>query len=101
MREELIAEPFALRRAADEARDVDELDGRRDGLRGVDERVERREPGVRNRHHAGVRLDGAERIVLRADPRRREGVEERALAAVGIADQRVGGGTRGGKLLET
>ena len=35
VREELIAEPFALRRALDQARDVDELDDRRHDLLGL------------------------------------------------------------------
>ena len=41
---------------------------------------------VRHRHHAGVRVDGAEREVLRIDARLGQGVEERRFADVRQAD---------------
>ena len=86
VREELVAEAFTLRRAGDEARDVDELDrGRQDLLR-LDDRRKRVEPRIRHRHDADVRVDGAERIVLRRDLRARQRVEQRGLADVGKPD---------------
>ena len=83
VREELVAEALALRRAGHEARDVDEFDrGRHDLLRLHDLR-QRVEPQVRHRHDADVGVDGAERIVLRRDLRARQRVEQRGLADVG------------------
>ena len=86
VREELVAEALALRRAGDEARDVDELDRRREifsRLRDLGERVEAR---VGHRHDADVRLDRAERIVLGRDAGLGERVEQRGLADVRQAD---------------
>ena len=40
------------------------------------------EPRVRHRHHADVRVDGAERIVLGGDLRARERVEQGRLADI-------------------
>ena len=83
VRQELVAEPLALRGARDEPGDVDELDrGRQDllGLRDVGERLQAR---IRHRHDADVRIDRAERIVRgRGVLRLRERVEERGLADV-------------------
>jgi hypothetical protein len=84
--EELVAEALALGRALHEPGDVDELDGRRhDGLR-VDDRLELVEARIRDDDDARIGLDRAERIVLRLDSRRREGVEESALPDVREAD---------------
>ena len=44
--------------------------------------IDRRQPRIGNRHRADVRLDRAERIVLAGDARRRQRVEQRALADV-------------------
>ena len=44
------------------------------------------EAGVRHLHHAGVRLDGGERIVRHQGAGRGEGVEEGGLADVGQPD---------------
>ncbi len=86
VRQELVAEPLALVRAAHEARDVDEVDrGRHDAL-GVHHGVERGEARIRHGHDADVRLDRAEGIVRRLGLGRRERVEERGLADVGEAD---------------
>src|SRR5688572_31411444 len=86
VREELIAKPLTLRRAFDEARDVDELDdGRHDllGFHDVGERVELR---IGHRDDADIRIDRAERIVLGWNLRRRERVEQRRLADVRQSD---------------
>ena len=80
--QELVAQPFALRRAAHQAGDVDQLKNGRDDLLRLDVAVDRRQPRIGNRHRADVRLDRAERIVLAGDARRRERVEQRALADV-------------------
>ena len=90
VRQELIAEALALVGAANEARDVDEVDGRGDDPIGVNDGVERREPCIGHGDDADVGLDGAERIVRRlglggaADERER--VEERRFADVREAD---------------
>ncbi len=84
--EELIAEAFALGGAADEAGDVDEVHRRGDDRLRLVELHQRVEPRVGHRHHADVRLDGAERIVGHGGARRRQRVEERRLADVGQAD---------------
>ncbi len=86
VRQELVAQPLALRRAGDEARDVDELDGRREGLLASGEGREAVQPRVRHADDAHVGLDGAERVVGRLGARVREGVEERGLADVGQTD---------------
>ena len=70
VREELVAQPFALARARDQAGDIDELDRRgttRCGLTMLGELVQ---PLVRHLDDADVRLDRAKRIVgrLRARP---------------------------------
>ena len=48
--------------------------------------AQRVEPRIRHRHDADVRIDGAERIVLRRDLRARQRVEQRGLADVGQTD---------------
>src|SRR5690606_15490976 len=84
--EELVAEAFAPGGAGDETGDVHELDGGRQGLLRLDDAGEHVEARVRHGHHADVRVDRAERIVLRGDFRLGERVEERRLADVGKAD---------------
>ena len=85
--EELVAEAFALGRAAHQAGDVDEGQPRRDDLRGFGDRRQLIEPRIRHRDFADIRLDGAERIVRRL---RRRGlgqrVEQRRFADIGQAD---------------
>ena len=85
--EELVAEAFALGGAAHEARDVHKGQSRRNDLGRFAELRERGQPRVRYGDLAGVRLDGAERIVggLRGG-RPRQCVEERRLAHVRQAD---------------
>ena len=80
--QELVAEPLALRGAGDEARDVDELDRGRQDLFRLCDRRERREARVRHGHDADVRVDRAERVVLRRDSCARQRVEQRRLADV-------------------
>ena len=83
VREELVAEALALRRTLHEARDVRELHGRADHLRALRHLREHVKPLVDDLHDRTVRLDRAERIVLR---RRllllRERIEQGRLADV-------------------
>ena len=84
VRQELVAEAFTLGGAGHEARDVDELDRRRQHLFGPCDCGERVQPQVRHRHDADVGIDGAERIVGRGGVLRlRDRVEEGRLAHVG------------------
>ncbi len=86
-REELVAEPFALRRALHQPRDVDERQPRRDDLGGAGKLRQRLKPRIGHRHLADVRLDGAERIVRRLRRRGlRQRVEQRRFADVRHAD---------------
>ena len=82
VREELVAEPFALGRASDQPGDVHELHRARHHPRRFDDCRQALEARVGHRHHAGIRLDGAERKVLGVDRGAGEGVEERGLADV-------------------
>ena len=82
--QELIAHPFALRRTTHQARDVDKLDAGRNDYLSLHQFGERREPFIRNRYHAHVRLAGRKGIV-RDQPRRlrRHSVEKGRLSDVG------------------
>jgi hypothetical protein len=84
---ELIAEAFALARAADEPGDVDEFDLRFDFLRGTRDFPDLVEPRIGHRDAADVRLDRAEGVVRRL---RRggfsQGIEKRRFADVRQAD---------------
>ena len=82
MLEELVAEPFAFRRAAHQPRDVDEPHRRRRRFFRLIHLMQNAEPRVRHVHHADVRLDRAERIIRGLRPRFRDRVEKRALADV-------------------
>ena len=84
--EELVAQPLTLRGAADDAGDVDELDGRGKDLGRAEDLCEPREPLVRDADHADVRLDGRERVVRREHVVLGQGVEEGGLARVGESD---------------
>ena len=61
--EELVAEAFALARALDQSRDVEELHGGGDGALRLDDAAQGIEPRIGDLDDAGVRLDGGERIV--------------------------------------
>ena len=92
VRQELVAEALALRRALDEARDVDDLDDRRDDLLRLDVLADPLQALVGDRDHADVGIDRAERIVCRLGLTGRERVEDRALAHIGQADDADGEG---------
>ena len=77
-----VSEPFPLRRTGHQPRDVDELHRRRHHALGPDDRGDPFETRVGHRHDADIRLDGAERIVLRRHGRARQRVVQRGLADV-------------------
>src|SRR6185312_17183519 len=86
VREELVAETFALGCTCNEPRNVDELDrGRHDLLRPRN-RGELLEPRVGHCDDADVWIDRAKRIVFRCDLRARERIEQRRLADVRQSD---------------
>ena len=82
--EELVAQPFALGGAAHQAGDVDEGDAGRDDLLRLGDRRDLFQPRIGNGDFAGIRLDGAERIVGGLRGRRpRQRVEQCRFADVG------------------
>jgi hypothetical protein len=80
--QELVAEPLALVRARDEARDVVEVDRVRHEVGGADGGGDLLEPVVAHRHHRDIRLDRGERVVRRLGAGAGERVEQRRLARV-------------------
>ena len=87
VRQELVAEAFALRRAADQSGDVDELNLRFDFLRGLRDCGNAVQPLVGHGDAPNIGLDRAERIIGRLRCRRlREGVEQGGFADVRQAD---------------
>ena len=65
VRKEFVSESFAFGRALYKPRDIDEFYACRRNFFAVIKRGESGKSFVRNRHHANVRLDGAERKVCR------------------------------------
>jgi hypothetical protein len=86
MCQELVAEPLASRGSAHQTRDVHQLQRSRHDPLGAHKRSQGLEPRVGRRDHAGVRVDGAERVVVGGRSRDRECIEQRALPHVGEAD---------------
>jgi hypothetical protein len=86
MGEELIAQALALRCAFHQARNVDELHRGRHNLLRVSDLRKLLEPHIRHRHHADVRIDGAERIVLGRDLGAGQCVEQRRLTDIRQTD---------------
>ncbi len=85
--QKLVAEAFALRRAAHQTGDVHEGQLRRNDLRRLGNSCELIKARVRHRYRADVRLDGAERIVRRLRGRRfSQRVEQGGLADIGQSD---------------
>ncbi len=85
--EELVAEPFALRRAADQPGDVGEAQLRLDDLGAARDPGDGVEARVGDGDVPDVRLDRAERIIRRRGRGRfRQRIEQRRLADIGKAD---------------
>ena len=74
--------PFALRRPAHQARDVDQLQDGGDDLLRFDVLIDRGEPAVGDRDGADVGLDRAKGVVLAGNARRGERVKQRAFADI-------------------
>ena len=84
--QELVAQAFAFGGALDDAGDVDEGDGGRHDLLRMHELGEHRQTVIRQRHNAGVRFDGGERIVFRQHVVAGQCVEHGGLADVRQSD---------------
>ena len=85
--EKLIAQPFALGRAFDEAGNVHEGETRRQDLRGFGDGGDAVETLVGHRHVADIGLDGAKRIVRRlGGSGLRQSIEQRGFADIGQSD---------------
>src|SRR5882672_184689 len=85
--EKLVAETFALRGAAHQARNIDKGQPGRDDLAGFGDFRQFVEPGIGHRDLADIRLDGAERIIRRLRRRRLgQRIEQRRLADIGQPD---------------
>lgn len=81
--EELVAQAFALRRAAHQAGNIDEGDACRDQLFRLGDLGKLLHTRIGNRHFTGVRLDRAERIIRRLRRRRLgQRVEQSRLADI-------------------
>lgn len=86
VREELVAQALALARAAHDARDVDEVHGRREDPLRAENLGQLGEAGVRDADDADVRLDRGERVVGRQHVVLGQGVEQGRLADIRQAD---------------
>ena len=82
----LLPRPSPSRRAAHDAGDVDELDGRGQDLGRLEDLGEPRQPVVGHADDADVGLDRRERVVRREDVVLGQRVEEGRLARVGESD---------------
>ena len=85
VRQELVAQPFALRRTFDEAGDIDELHGRGDDVprRRIHDGGDARQAWIGHFHNSDVGLDGTERVVRGVGLCRCQRVEQRRLSDVG------------------
>ncbi len=79
VRQELVAQAFALARTGHQARDIDKLDNGRHDAFGLDDGRQLRQPRIGQFDDADVRLDGAERIVFRSDARLGQRIEQGGL----------------------
>lgn len=84
--EELVAEPFALARAANDAGDVDEANGGGEDPLAAEDLGELVEPGIGKVDDANVRLDRRERVVRCESVIVRKRVEEGRLADIRESD---------------
>ena len=88
--QELVAQPLALGRAGDQARDVHDLDRGRQDLVRPDKTVDRVQIHIRDGSHRHVGLDGAEGEVPLLGPSRGQGIEEGTFANIGQTDDSTG-----------
>lgn len=86
VREELVAQALTLRRAPDDAGDVDEVHRGRQELLGVEDLRELVEARVRDADHSDVGLDRGERVVGRQHVVLGQGVEQGRLADIRQTD---------------
>ena len=82
----LLPRPSPSRGAAHDARDVDEVDGRREDPLRAEDLGQLGEAGVRDADHADVRLDRGERVVGRQHVVLGQGVEQGRLADIRQTD---------------
>ena len=84
--EELVAQAFAFGCARDESGDIDKFHRRRQHPLRFNDGRQRVQPRVGHVNDAGVRLNRAERVVLRVNPGVGQGIEECRFADVRQAD---------------
>ena len=82
MTQELVSQSFSFGRTFHQACNVAEFDGGVNGLLRIINIVQHLQSLIRNRHHAHVRLDGAERIVRRFRTGLRNRIEQRTFTHV-------------------
>ena len=82
MLQELVAQALALAGPLHQSGNVHEADRGGSGLLGVIHLMEDIQPAIRHRHHAYIRLDGAERIVGSFGASLGNSVKQRGLAYV-------------------
>ena len=88
----LLPSPSPFDAPATRPGDIDELHrGGQDALR-MHDRGEFLQARIGHRHHADVRIDGAERIILRCDLRARERIEQRGFADIRQSDDSASNG---------
>ena len=86
MPEKLVAEPLPLARPLDQTRDIDKFHLGRDLLFGRDHLREHIQTRIRHRHHADIRFNGAERIILGINPGRRQCIKNGRFSNIWQAD---------------
>jgi hypothetical protein len=80
--QKLVPQPFAPARPLHQTGDIDELDGARGALLGIEELLELEQPGIGHRHHTQVAVDGGKRIVGDVGVPGRQGIEEGRFAHI-------------------
>ena len=84
--EKLVAQSLAFRGPGHQSGDVDEFHGGMQNLLRLDDLRQPVEARVGDGDDADIRIDGAERVVLRLDTRLGEGIEQGRLADIGQTD---------------
>ena len=86
VRQELVAQPLALRGAGNQPGDIDELDGGRNDLLRPGNIAQLLQPRIRHRHHAHIGVDGTEGEIGRGDTGLGQRVEQSGFANIGQTD---------------